>query len=200
MKKLWLGISLFLCCISVVNIFQLFNYKDYSKFSIFSIAIIVLSEIMTDIFLALYFTLIFNEFIITEVYKCKLLYSYKLTKFAKFLVMIVLIVLYTGKNISLICRIQEYFIMLFYLLTLMCSFLAISTKINNLYLDDSIIFIMKYNKYVEFSKIITYKLNMLPINIYQLDIKTSEGEIKINLSKNTYQILASKIGLFSKLS
>ncbi len=73
MKKLWFGISLFLFCISMAKFFQIFNDKKYSEFSL---AIIVLGEILIDIFLALYITLIFNEFIIKKVYKCKLLYSY----------------------------------------------------------------------------------------------------------------------------
>ncbi len=107
--------------------------------------------------------------------------------------MVVLIILYTGKNISLIYHIPEYFIMLLYLLTLAYSFIAISTKINNLYMNDSMIFIMKFDKYIEFSKIINYKLNMLPLNIYQLEIKTTEDEFKFNLSKNTYQAFAAQM-------
>ncbi|WP_313130579.1 hypothetical protein [Anaerocolumna sp.] len=190
MKKLWFGISLFLFCISMANFFQIFNDKKYSEFSL---AIIVLGEILIDIFLALYITLIFNEFIIKKVYKCKLLYSYKFTKYTKIIAMVVLIILYTGKNISLIYHIPEYFIMLLYLLTLAYSFIAISTKINNLYMNDSKIFIMKFDKYIEFSKIINYKLNMLPLNIYQLEIKTTEDEFKFNLSKNTYQAFAAQM-------
>jgi hypothetical protein len=195
MKKLWFGISLFLCCISMVNFFQIFNDKKYSEFSL---AIIVIGEFVVDIFLALYFTLIFNEFIIKEVYKCKLLYSYKFTKYTKIFAIVVLIILYTSKNISLIYHIPEYFIMLFYLLTLAYSFMAISTKLNNLYMNDSMIFIMRFNKYIELSKIINYKLNMLPINIYQLEIETSEDEFKLNLSKNTYQAFATQMRTIDK--
>lgn len=130
MKRVWISIGLLLCFISVTNILKLLQTNNYNTLMFI---IIILFEIVSNIFLALYLALLFNEFIINKIFKCKLLSSYKLTRFTNFAAMLIYIILYFGKNMALLYYIPIYFIMLFYVLTQVYSFVAITTKINNIY-------------------------------------------------------------------
>lgn len=71
--------------------------------------------------------------------------------------------------------------------------MAITTKINNAYINEKMLYSLKYNKHFDFNQVEDYKLTLLPINIYQMEIKTSEDVFIFKLSKNSYKILVSKI-------
>ena len=190
MKKLFVSIIGFLNLISVTIILQLFYTSAYNNSVII---FMIICEVISNIFHALYLSLLFTEYVAVEIYKLKLISLKKSKERINLVVMIIYILLYFGKNTALLCHVPIYYIMLFYTIIPAWLSMAIYTKSNNVYINDKSIFPIKYNDKVDFDQIKDCVKVPTSINTYQISIKNSKDIFMLNLSKNELKILMPKL-------